>query len=560
MPSIEYAMKKYWKEIVIFLVLALIGLVAFFAHLESIPLGFYVDEALHGYNAYSILVTGRDEYGKFLPIVFRMYGSYNAPLFIYLTTLPIKIWGLSIYSVRFISALAGFSSIFVFYFFLKNFKISLLGSLFFAITPWFVFQGRIGYEVSLAFFLFCLGLLFLWLSLKKSIYLIPSAVFLSLSTYAAYTERFIIPPLIFLFLIIFRKSIFRKENYKNIIIAAVILFLTQIPNIAILRTPAFFPKSDLIANSAVLSQADKLDFFSKKIAFVLSFVREFTSQWVNYFSPRSLFLASDLDMPEITPFYTWMLVPYLVGAVYLWRKRKEDYSKFIFLILILAPIPAALTKDPLSTHRAMTVVLPISLIIAFGINSILVYLDKYRNSFIIKSFLVVALFMVSVAFFWRSYFVLFTNEKARDWSYGFETLSNEIKSHPKTQYLIDDARIKLPYIELAFFMKIPPQEYQKSIDQSVKDHYYDNTAFEMYHKFENVENRSMVWEKDIFKDQIIVGDPLSISPQQAKEHFLTRVLEIDDPLHHPIFIGYKTNPRMSCAKIGYQSVYCGNAK
>ncbi|HEX6977563.1 MAG TPA: glycosyltransferase family 39 protein [Patescibacteria group bacterium] len=552
----HFKIKRNWVSVLILTLLGVIGFIIFFVKLESVPKGFYVDEALHGYNAYSILQTGKDEYGKFLPIVFRMYGSYNAPLYIYLTTLPIKIWGLNPYAVRIVASLSGFLSIFVFYFFLKNLKISLVGSLFFAVTPWLVFQSRVGYEVSLAFFLFCAGSLFLWLSLKKSIYLIPSAVFLSFSLYAAYTERFIIPPLILFFFVIFRKKILKKENYKNIIISFAILFLTQIPNLMIVFTPAFFPKSDLMSSSAILSQAEKINIFPKLVAFVLSFLREFLSQYVNYFSPRSLFLSNDLDMPEMTPFYVWMVVPYLIGVVYLWKKRKEDYSKFILLVLLLSPIPAALTKDPLSTHRAMPVVFPISLIIAFGINEVMVFLNKFKPKLLVKSLFVILFLFISLSFFWRSYFVLFINEKARDFSFGFEELSQLIRKDSETHYIVEDQRIKIPYIELAFFMKIDPLIYQKNIDQTIKYNYYSNTKFDPYHQFENVETRGIIWEKDIYKNQILVGDELSISSKQAKEHFLTKVFEIDDPIHRPIFIGYKTNPGLKCASTPNKSVYC----
>src|SRR3990172_9591165 len=158
--------KISFKQIIFLSLLLIVGIFMFFHKLDVIPPGFYVDEALHGYSAYSILETGKDEYGKAFPLVFRLYGSYNAPLYIYLTTIPIKIWDLNIFSVRFVAALSGLATVFVIYFFLKSMKFSTLGSLFFAITPWVVFQGRIGYEVSLAVFLFALGSLFLWQSTK----------------------------------------------------------------------------------------------------------------------------------------------------------------------------------------------------------------------------------------------------------------------------------------------------------------------------------------------------------------------------------------------------------
>ena len=227
----------------IFLVfLALVAIYFFFYKLNSVPPGAYVDETLHGYSAYSILETGKDEYGKAFPIVFRLYGSYNEPLYIYLTTLPIKLWDLNIFSVRFMAALSGMATVFVIYLFLRSLKISTLGSLFFSITPVVVFQGRVGYEVSLAFFLFCLGSLFLWFSIKSAKWIIPGFFVLSLSTYAAYAERFTVPFLILFFCIVFRKILFVRTNFKYFVYGFLILVVTQIPHIYLLSTPAFFLK------------------------------------------------------------------------------------------------------------------------------------------------------------------------------------------------------------------------------------------------------------------------------------------------------------------------------
>ncbi|KKR87871.1 MAG: Glycosyl transferase family 39, partial [Candidatus Woesebacteria bacterium GW2011_GWB1_41_10] len=56
---------KNWILIVILLFAAILRL----WNLGSIPPHLTPDEASLGYNAYSILKTGRDEYSKFLPII-----------------------------------------------------------------------------------------------------------------------------------------------------------------------------------------------------------------------------------------------------------------------------------------------------------------------------------------------------------------------------------------------------------------------------------------------------------------------------------------------------------
>ena len=58
------------------------------------------DEVALGYNAYSIMQTGRDEYGKFLPVVLRSFSDYKPALYAYLTIPSILIFDLNTFSVN----------------------------------------------------------------------------------------------------------------------------------------------------------------------------------------------------------------------------------------------------------------------------------------------------------------------------------------------------------------------------------------------------------------------------------------------------------------------------
>ncbi|MBM3208997.1 4-amino-4-deoxy-L-arabinose transferase, partial [Candidatus Shapirobacteria bacterium] len=56
--------KKYWLLIII----VSLAFILRVYKLGEYPVGITWDEPALGYNAYSILKTGRDEYGKLLPI------------------------------------------------------------------------------------------------------------------------------------------------------------------------------------------------------------------------------------------------------------------------------------------------------------------------------------------------------------------------------------------------------------------------------------------------------------------------------------------------------------
>ncbi|MCL4417015.1 MAG: glycosyltransferase family 39 protein, partial [Actinobacteria bacterium] len=119
-----------------------------FYQLGNIPSGLFNDEANTGYDSYSILLTGKDQWGTLLPFSnFKGFGDYPPPIYRYLTTIPIFLFGLSEFSVRFISALAGLLSIGVLYLLTKklfNDKIAIFSSLMFAIMPWAIGLSRVG--------------------------------------------------------------------------------------------------------------------------------------------------------------------------------------------------------------------------------------------------------------------------------------------------------------------------------------------------------------------------------------------------------------------------------
>jgi 4-amino-4-deoxy-L-arabinose transferase-like glycosyltransferase len=534
------------KKIALILIV-IVGLFLYLYKLDVIPAGFYVDEALTGYNAYSILKTSRDEYGKLYPIALRFFGSYSPPLYTYLTIPFISIFGLNITSVRLLSAIVGALGGILVFAFLKSLKITrgswspLLGAFLFIISPWNVLFSRVGYEVNLAFFIFSLGLLATWIGLKKPKYLVLGFSLLSISTYAAHTQRFLVPLFIISFLILFRPN--KKFTIYGLISALVI----QIPNLYLFTTPAFFTKSSLFYSNVLTEQALKISrFLPMAISVPLAFIREFLSQFFDYFSPRSLFLLSDPDpqrsMPELAVLYPWMVIPYLVGFYALFKNiSKEKAYKYILLLAIMTPLPVALVGDPFSSQRALPLLLPIILIITIGVDRIILGLSK-------RIWLPVFLFLVVSSFvlLWRSYFVFLPKERAKVWGYGFEQLADQIKKRPNERFVIDQGRIKPAYIELLFFLKYSPEKFQKEVDQLIKKNYYKDVVFKSSYNFGNIETRNISWEEDVYKEQILVGDELAISSQQAKEHVLDKVFEIRSPVDEIIFLGYKTNPDKKC--------------
>src|SRR6185369_15079315 len=105
---------KRFSLIALFLITA-IGFFLRFYHLGGVPVGFHRDEAFLGYNAYSLLLTGKDMSGNLLPIHLQSF-IYSPAGYSYASIPFILLFGLSEFAVRFASALFGTATIVLVYF------------------------------------------------------------------------------------------------------------------------------------------------------------------------------------------------------------------------------------------------------------------------------------------------------------------------------------------------------------------------------------------------------------------------------------------------------------
>lgn len=131
-------------------------LLAFFLRvlwLDKYPIGFTQDEAGLGYDAYSLLKTGKDMWGTTLPLTLRSFGDYKLPLYSYLTIPSVYIFGLSEFAVRLPGAIFGTLAILACYLMVKklseNENLAIYSALFLALSPWHISLSRGAFEANL---------------------------------------------------------------------------------------------------------------------------------------------------------------------------------------------------------------------------------------------------------------------------------------------------------------------------------------------------------------------------------------------------------------------------
>lgn len=539
------------QHIKLLLILLCIASFFYIYKLGSNPPGLYADEASTGYNIYSILKTGKDEYGKFLPFSFRQMGSYTPPLYIYLSVPIMALLGMSEFSTRLLSVLCGLITVTLVFHLLQELKICksktslFFSTLFFVLSPWLIFFSRMGYEQNLAFMLFTFSLVLFIKSLKNpklSVLLIP---LVSLTTYADFPMRFLMPVAFMVFGILFIKRVKVRKYLKYIFIGIVIAAILQLPNLYMSQTASFFSKKEHFYTDVVFAQAAKIKYLPHTVSVLLAFIREFSAQYINYFSPRSLFFMGDPDpqrsIPEMGVLYSWTVPLYLFG-LYLVYKSKEKLSRKIILILVfITPLTGAFTHQPFHVQRTLAFLLPLTFAISYTIDYIVTRLGHKASTFIFT-----ILSLISIIFLWRGYFILLPQLRANTWAFKYKHLADFIRQNPHKHFVIDQTKNPKPedinYFQLALYLKVDPAILQSTSDPTIVPNYYNDVAFSPIRQFLNIEMKPIDWGESVWKDEILVGDTVAISDPEIKLHNLTQVLEIKDSNNQIILRGFQTNP------------------
>ena len=542
--------KKQWGVLVIIIFLA--GILRLW-QLGVTPKGFYLDEAALGYNAYSIMETGKDEFGKTWPVLFRSFTDFKAPIYTYLLIVIYKIWGMSVWSTRLLSAVGGVIGIWFSFWLIKNLSnktnLALIFTALLAISPWHLIFSRTSYETNISLTFLIIAIWSFYKYKENDKWLILTALMSGLSFLTYHSERVIVP-LIFLILFIKEaKNLFDKKNVKTLIIAFLLGFGLIFPTIKLMATPGFLSRLNSLS---ILSDGVKKPWGYdenlsgwKKTVFnnkTILKTREFGSLYTSYFSPRYLFGLGDSgprsSYPDITPMWFWQLPFWIIGISWLFKKTSHQESDFKFLVILLlfiSPIPASITRDPFSSIRALPLVLPLIILVSIGIN---IFLEKYKKIGII---ILIGLIVWSGGKIYLSVFRFNDYFRGYSWEEGIEEMVKNIDKQI-LPIVVDNARGEI-YSQILFFTRANPKEYQQNNFEVNEKDYYINMLRVKEKQINNIAVRPLIWEKDIFIEQILVGDILTINENQMKEHCLSLVFEVKDREGKVIYRGVKTHPK-----------------
>lgn len=427
------------------LALFLILLLALFLRvygLGSNPPSLYWDEVSQGYNAYSILTTGRDEHEEFFPIArFQAFGDYKAPVYIYLDVISIWLFGQSEFAIRLPSAVLGFLTVFVTYFLVKEvFRdnkrkhlIALVASLLLAISPWHIQLSRVAYEANVATFFTVLGIFLFLKSLSSKKYILILSIVSFVVAFYAFNAHRIFVPLIFLLLacLYWRDFISRKKEVVMsvglglvLLLPFIFYFLTPESKLRFNEVNIFSDVSKIELSNRLIEQDENSlvgkVLHNRRIIYALSYV----NHYFDFYNPSYLFFSGDQNPRFSTQnngqLYLFTLPFILVGG-YLILKSNGKTRILLFGWLLLAPVAAATARETPHALRGETYIPLFEIITAFGLVSLFEFIKKYNKKVFYVGLIVVFMLVIYSFFhFIHMYFVHMPHQYSQDWQYGYK--------------------------------------------------------------------------------------------------------------------------------------------
>lgn len=498
--------------------------------IDVVPTSLFGDELDVGYQAYSILKTGRDYSDRLLPLQFKSFTEYRTPLYLYAAVPSVAIFGITPLGVRLPAIIFGTLGVLGLYLLTKEItedeKISIIASTVLAISPWQIHYSRAAFEVTLLLFVYIYSLYFFLKSLSKPIYLVISAILFAFAPWVYSTAQLFTPLLIISTMLIWFKKLINKDNIV-IKVASVIIFVSiYIPyavstfsgaGIERFSTISIFEDIEMegkvgekrledLQMFPILEKTGLTRLFHNKYQYVL---RGIVGNYLHAHSSDYLFLKGDGN-PRHNSSGGGQL--YLIESIFLLAglycfyklKLKKKRKILVFTLLLLSPVPSALTIDGANhASRLIIMLIYLPILISCGIWGIYEVLPKSLK----KCYMPFILFMYSISFinYQHNYWVHFPLDTEKQWGYGWKEVVEKVNVYSKDYKKVVISNGKgaafLNYLALSMYS---PEKYLLEKDRELLEvggfgsaRYVENTYFPEGVRGYNLYNLSSAMEEDM---------------------------------------------------------------
>lgn len=456
----------------------------------EVPLSLNRDEVGLGYDAYSLLITGRDQFGKFLPLTLRSSDDYKPASYAYFTAPYIAIFGPNEIAVRLPSAILGTLTVLVTYFLVRELFFStyrsvlpLLTSFFVAVSPWHIQFSRAAFEANVSLFLLVSGVAFFLRGIRIGGYnFFISGCYLGLSLLTYHAARFMAPFLLVLLVLLHHKKLKKRKKELMFLFAAFFLFtFLSLPAIVSeesqirLRVLSIFNNPEHQKQSAEAILVDqklsapvsgRLVHNRRLTPLYLQSLQQLVQNYIRHFDPQVLIFGVDQPRlqshhaPSVGVIYSWEALLSLIGIFFLLYSRNKN-TLILISWFMFGFLPASITWDIPSFLRSILVLPTIQIFSGLGVIELGKKLAYQSRLFaLLGALFIFPWLLFSLATFTHQYFVHLNYETAENWRYGRHEaalLSEEIKDQYRK--IVVSTNLDDPHLFFLFSLRYDPKKY-----------------------------------------------------------------------------------------------------
>lgn len=410
--------------------------------LSTTPAGLYWDELDTGYQAYSLLHTGRDYYGNLFPAHLHSFADYRSSLYMYMTVPFVKILGPTAEAIRLPAVIISFLSVLILinlagrYLRLRKNQLWIPAAIW-TFAPWTLVQGRIAAESMLMPFFLLTGFALFLNYLRQGRSLSMSAVFFALTLWSYGTAKIFLPLFFALVFVFYRRDLFRRLSRRAMLTFVSVFLLISAPVIIELfskNVSMRFGELSVFTDPVTVSEVNyrrlesslgggsvrtlgmQPSFLEKMVYNKFSFwSSRVISNYASALSTDFLFQTGDpqlrhnLNLSNTGQFYLIEAIAFIIGLIAAVNTQK----KFLLSWLLIAPVAAVITRDG-GNHgpRLLPLLPPLVFIISLGISKLLrqrtigvLYLCAYFLSVFMAGFYLFTTYRITSASAFNSGFV-----------------------------------------------------------------------------------------------------------------------------------------------------------
>lgn len=466
--------------LLLFLIVLLASVLRFWG-VDRIPPSLTWDEVSWGYNAYSLGIDGRDEFGRFLPYDYlESFGDFKPPLYVYLAIVPVKIFGLNEFATRFPSALFGSLTVLLTFFLVKSIffaskkgeKYAFVASGLLAISPWHIMLSRAAFEANIATCFLILGVfLFLKSIQEKPHWLIFSSIVFAASFYTFNTSRIVAPLLVIMLVIGMRKELLKIKKY--VVVAGIIGVVLFLPIVNFLFSPQAslrFREVNIFSDISIIERLNKQvdndsNIWWSKILHNrrFAYLAEYTNHYFDNLTPDFLFIKGDgnpkFSTQQVGQLYLWE-APFLIAGILLLFRKREGKWWIIPLWLLLGIIPAATARETPHALRIETTMPTFQIFVAYAVVAFFGAIHRFKH---VMLAIFAGVVFLNFLYFLHDYIVHYPFDYSHEWQFGYKESIAYVESNKEK---FDEIRVTealgRPYMYYLFYTKTDPRIFRKT--------------------------------------------------------------------------------------------------